>query len=141
MKKLVCLVVVVVFCLGVTAVSAEVDCDINKGHCSKSLPVDNVTVNFDINPKPVKFMQELTFKITILQNSKPVTDANVTLDLNMPGMFMGKNKPTIKHVKDGVYEGKGVIPKCPSGRKVWRADITIERANKTARVDFTFEGM
>jgi hypothetical protein len=122
------------------AVYAEVDCQINTGPCIKQIPHDRVQITFDINPKPVKFMEELTFRITLIQDAKPIGDAKVTMDLTMPGMFMGKNSPVIKHVKEGVYEGKGVIPRCPSGRKVWRAAVSIERGGKTASVDFTFEG-
>jgi hypothetical protein len=121
-------------------VAAEVDCQINSGPCVKQIPLDNIQVVFDINPKPVKFMEELAFTITLTQGKKPITDAKIQMELGMPGMFMGKNTPAIKHVKDGIYEGKGVIPRCPSGKKVWRALLTIERDNKIAHVEFTFEG-
>ncbi len=126
--------------LGAFSAHAEVDCPINSGPCVKQIPHDKVQVVFDINPKPVKFMEELTFRITLTHDSKPISDAKITVDLTMPGMFMGKNSPVIKHVKDGVYEGKGVIPRCPSGKKVWRAAVSIDRGGKMASVDFTFEG-
>ncbi len=119
---------------------AEVDCRLDGEPCVKTLAQDNIKVTFDITPKPVVFMQELTFKITLHQDNRPINDAKITMDLNMPGMFMGKNSPAIKHLKDGIYEGRGIIPRCPSGKKVWQANISIERKGMTARVDFTFEG-
>lgn len=121
-------------------VYAEVDCQINDGPCVKHIPDDKVQVVFDINPKPVKFMEELIYRVSLTQGSKHITDAKIRMELGMPGMFMGRNTPVIRHVKDGVYEGKGIVPRCPSGKKVWRALISIERDNKTAQIDFTFEG-
>ncbi|HIJ59958.1 MAG TPA: hypothetical protein HPP56_05020 [Nitrospirae bacterium] len=119
---------------------ATVDCQINKTVCVQEIGYDKIKVTFDIIPKPVEFMKELTYKITLTKNDKPITDAKITMDLTMPGMFMGTNRPVIKHIGTGVYEGKGIIPRCPSGRKIWRANIKIERNDTSSIVSFTFEG-
>lgn len=117
-----------------------IDCNINTSVCIKEIPYDKVKVTFDISPKPLEFMKELIFKITLTKDEKPFSDAKIMMDLNMPGMFMGTNRPTIKHIGNGIYEGKGIIPRCPSGKKIWRADIKIEKDNTSSAVSFTFEG-
>jgi hypothetical protein len=57
----------------------------------------------------------------------------------MPGMFMGKNRPALKQVSDGRFEGKGVITTCPSGKKTWQAEVIVARGEKTAVIDFVFK--
>jgi hypothetical protein len=96
-------------------------------------------VTFDVTPRPVKAMAELLFTVTITKNSKPVTGADVTLDLTMPGMVMGKNSPQLAPGKDGRYAGKGVIVRCPSGKKVWKADIMVSSKQGNESASFIFE--
>jgi len=121
------------------ASGTKTDCDINTGPCAKTIELDNLKVILDINPKPVNPMADLLFNVTLKEGEKPVTDAAVSIDLTMPGMFMGINRPALKHVKDGSYEGKGVIPVCPHGGKRWKADVTVERNGKAATVSYIFE--
>ncbi|MBI5665581.1 MAG: FixH family protein [Nitrospirae bacterium] len=99
----------------------------------------DIDVVFDINPKPVYPMNELVFSVTVTENGSPVTDASVNVDLTMPGMFMGINRPVLKHIKDGRYEGQGILPKCPHGGKKWMAEVTITRHNRTSSVSYPFE--
>jgi hypothetical protein len=84
-------------------------------------------------------MTENTFVVKVTRNGMPITDASVHLDLSMPHMFMGNNQPIMKHIKDGRYEGKGVITQCASGRKTWQADVAVESAGKSAVAAFVFE--
>jgi len=113
-------------------------CDIQNASCIMRTN-DGTVIEFDVRPKPVAAMIESTFVVIVIRNGKPVTDASVQLDLSMPHMFMGKNQPILHHVKDGRYEGKGVITRCASGRKTWQADITIGSDGKTAVAAFVFE--
>ncbi len=117
---------------------AKIDCVINSGACAK-VTEQNMQAVFDINPKPVKPMNELLFSVTLNKGESPVTDAAVSLDLTMPDMFMGVNKPVLAHKGDGRYEGKGVIPTCPHGGKVWKADVEIVRHGKNVSVSYVFE--
>ncbi|MDI6801830.1 MAG: FixH family protein [Thermodesulfovibrionales bacterium] len=117
----------------------KTDCAINAGACIKTIGVDDIRAMFDVNPKPVKTMKELVFNINIKKGEVPVEDAMVSLNLTMPGMFMGINKPALTHKGKGRYEGKGVIPRCPSGLKIWKADVTIERGERVASGSYTFE--
>ena len=100
---------------------------------------DGMTIEFDIQPKPVTAMTECTFVVTFTRNAVPIMDASVHLDLSMPNMFMGKNQPVLNHIKDGRYEGKGVITRCASGRKTWQADVAVVSAGKTAVATYVFE--
>lgn len=121
------------------AAGVRIGCNINAGPCAKTTEPGNIQVIFDINPKPVKPMKELFFRVDLKEGEKSVTDAAVNLDLTMPGMFMGINRPVLKHIKDGRYEGQGILPKCPHGGKTWKTEVTIMRHNKTSSESFIFE--
>jgi len=109
----------------------SVDCDIQNGSCIK--PLQSAQVTLDIYPKPVKAMQDLTFRITVT-GSTPGADPYI--DLGMPGMNMGPNRVALKAVDTGVYEGAGVIVRCPSGRRIWYARVSVPGLGQ---VDFTFD--
>ncbi len=105
--------------------SGKTDCDIQNGACIKMLSED-IIAEFDISPKPVKSMTGHTFILRLKKGDVPVRDATVTLDLNMPGMYMGDNKTLLVHRQDGTYEGNGIIVRCPSGKKIWEAAISVK---------------
>jgi hypothetical protein len=122
----------------VAAADKEPNCEIQRGSC-RQVTNDGTTVELNILPKPVRAMTALDFIITISRDRVLPKDSLISLDLSMPGMFMGRNRPVLKQVQPGRYEGKGVITKCPSGKKTWQAEVTVERDGKTAVVDFVFE--
>jgi hypothetical protein len=107
------------------------DCDIHEGPCTKSL--QDVIVTLDIKPKPVKAMSNLGFRVT-LSGKQPASSP--VIDLDMPGMRMGRNQVTLKATGEGAYEGTGIIVRCPSGRRVWRATVIIPDLGS---VGFTFD--
>jgi len=114
------------------SVSGEViDCVIQRGPCTRAL--GNTTVTLDILPRPVKAMRDLKFQVTL---SGDRATATPYIDLGMPGMEMGPNRVELRPVKDNVYEGQGIIVRCPSGRTVWRAAVTIPGVGK---VEFIFD--
>jgi len=113
-------------------------CDIGSGPCFQQADED-VTIEFNILPKPVTARSELIFVITVTKNNERLSDAVVLLDLSMPGMFMGRNRPVLKQTNKGRYEGKGVITRCASGSKTWQAKVTVEKSGKTSVADFIFE--
>jgi hypothetical protein len=124
--------------LDVSSAENRTACDFQRGSCLIET-VEGMTIEFDIQPKPVATMSELTFIVNLSRGGSPVTDASTALDLSMPGMFMGKNRPVLKQVYDGRYEGRGIITKCPSGKKTWQAEVTVEHAGKTDVASFVFE--
>ena len=125
---------------GVDTASAgdRADCDIQRGHCRRET-LNGITVEFDVQPKPVSAMADLSFIVRLKRDGMPLNAASVALDLSMPGMFMGKNRPFLTKVGDGRYEGRGVITRCMSGSKIWRAEVIVKQAKKTDAVDFLFE--
>jgi hypothetical protein len=106
-------------------------CDIQLGPCTKVK--ETLTVTLEIFPKPVKAMKELTFRLTL--TGRELSD-NPYIDLGMPGMAMGPNRVLMARVGSTTYEGQGVIVKCPSGRRTWKAAVTLPEAGA---VDFVFD--
>jgi len=108
-----------------------VTCNFHRGSCTQS--VSGCKVTLDIVPKPVEAMKDLTFTVT-LAGKQP--SASPFIALGMPGMYMGPNQVTLEPVSAGVYEGKGIIVRCSSGKRIWRAAVTIPDIGK---VDFIFD--
>jgi hypothetical protein len=97
-----------------------VDCAIESGPCTKNLA--DGTVTLDITPRPVRAMHDLRFTVTF----SGVTAAHDPfIDLGMPGMIMGPNRVVLKRAGDNAYQGTGVIVRCPSGRRTWKATVTL----------------
>ena len=109
-----------------------INCDLHAGPCTQTL--GGVEVILEATPKPIKAMQDLSFKIT-LTGKLPTAPKAPYIDLGMPGMKMGPNRVQLKPAGNDAYEGRGVIIKCPSGRKIWQATVTIPEAGQT---DFIF---
>ncbi|HYA31557.1 MAG TPA: FixH family protein [Thermodesulfovibrionales bacterium] len=108
------------------------DCETDKGPCSKT--IGRMTIIIDIAPKPVKAMAELAFTLTITGNPAPPPE--LILNLGMPGMYMGSNRVILRRGRDGTYMGEGIIPRCPSGKRLWSAAVNMPGSEK---VRFTFD--
>ncbi len=113
------------------------ECDLQRGPCVQETG-DGMIVEFDIEPKPLTAMSDLVFIVKLKKDSLPIKDASVLMELTMPGMFMGKNRPALKQVSDGRFEGKGVITSCPSGKKTWQAEVVVTHGEKTSVIDYLF---
>jgi len=96
-------------------------------------------VVLDITPRPVTAMKDLEFVVTLNVGGKPVSGATLLLDLSMPGMFMGNNQPKLTEEQGGRYRGRGVIPRCPTGLKIWKALVAIARDGQVEKVVYQFE--
>ena len=97
-----------------------INCAIQQTACIQQLQGYEIT--FNIHPKPVKAMQDLTFQVSIV-GKQP--NANPHIDLGMPGMDMGPNRVDLKPTGNGGFEGQGIIVRCPSGRRTWCAKVTL----------------
>lgn len=104
------------------AASDAILCHVHQEACNGRL--SGRPVALEIFPKPVTAMTELTFRL-ILPEHDLKENASPYIDLGMPGMQMGPNRVTLKAVSPRVYEGKGIIVKCPSGKRTWQATVTI----------------
>ncbi|HWQ25246.1 MAG TPA: hypothetical protein VN367_00560 [Chlorobaculum sp.] len=112
----------VAFLLSAAPAHAETiaDCNaIHSGPCTKQSA--GRTVVLEINPRPVRHMAELTFSVTVTPGT--AIPSTLALDLSMPGMYMGKNQVVLQRKSTCTWEGKGVIVRCMSGRKLWKATI------------------
>lgn len=109
------------------------NCDLHAGPCVQS--VSGYTVTFEVTPRPVKAMKDLSFRIT-LDGKLPENPDLPYIDLGMPGMNMGPNRVKLKSAGDSAYEGRGVIVRCPSGRRIWQATITLP---DVGRINFIFD--
>ncbi len=108
-----------------------INCDIQNQSCVQSISGGRVT--FNIGPKPVKAMEDLLFEVR-------VKDLDLTgpplIDLKMPGMRMGKNQVKTKMTDKDVYQGTGIIVRCPSGKTVWQAVVNLPGIGK---LNFIFD--
>jgi hypothetical protein len=96
------------------------DCNaIHTGPCTKLVQERKVTL--EVDPRPVRHMAELTFRVTV----EPCTELPpiLMLDLSMPGMMMGNNQVRMSRKTRCTWEGKGIIVRCMSGRTLWKATI------------------
>lgn len=109
-----------------------VNCDIQKGPCTLSVGGRNITL--EVLPRPVKAMETLTFKVRIDGSTTDLKPPHIRL--NMPAMDMGKNIVTLKVNSEGVYEGQGVIVRCRSGRRTWKATVDFPDIGSA---DFIFD--
>jgi hypothetical protein len=108
-----------------SASGPEAGCDIHHGPCTQV--IGGTEVSLEITPRPVKAMEELHFKVVVRggQLSHPPF-----VDLDMPGMFMGPNVVRLKATSLDTYEGRGLIVKCMSGRRDWRATVSLPGIGK-----------
>ena len=109
----------------------RVECNVHAGACEAH--ISGTRVSLDIEPKPVKAMQNLTFTVTF-SGVTPVTAPYI--DLGMPGMNMGRNRVILKPAGELSYQGEGVIVRCPSGRRTWKAKVTVPDVGS---VEFVFD--
>ena len=124
-KLFVAILCLITFAICTTASSTEskpvrIDCDVHAGPCSAN--ISGAKVSLEIEPKPVEAMKDLIFTVTFV-GEKPVT--NPYIDLGMPGMNMGRNRVILKPAGESLYRGEGVIVRCPSGRRTWKATLTV----------------
>jgi hypothetical protein len=134
-----CFLVLFVYSLAVDAATANdkyrkmVNCDVHSGSCKQRL--NELDVILEISPRPVKAMQELQFKLT-LSGRKQMPTASPYIDLGMPGMNMGPNRVILTPVGQGMYTGQGIIVRCPSGKRIWQAIVTVP---ENGTVKFIFD--
>ena len=113
------------------AAEATPDCGIHESSCTKTIGL--YTIELDIHPKPVTAMQDLTFRVSVTGDA---ISQSPYIDLGMPGMHMGSNRVDLKPSAAMSYEGQGVIVRCPSGKRIWRATVTLPSIGKA---EFTFD--
>ncbi len=117
------------------ASAARPDCAVSAGPCTKASG-GGVTLTLEVSPRPVRAMTDLVF---VVSSSTPL-GGDAELALTMPGMYMGDNRVRLARGADGRLAGKGVIVRCPSGRRTWSAAVTARSATgEPLAATFTFD--
>jgi hypothetical protein len=89
--------------------------------------VGDLNVTVALSPYPPVGFQPATFDVTLTdQAGKPVTNATVTLDLTMPGMWMPPNSLQAQPADSGAYQADGRF----TMRGLWRIEVIIERGGQ-----------
>ena len=121
-------------------------CDFELTPCQATL-ADGSMIRFDIEPRPIQPLSLLVLSVYLASGD----DVDVTVDLTMPTMQMGRNHIVLqRQTMDGehqpftaLYRSTGSIVKCISGERRWDALITIHPTLQSeavpATVHFQFE--
>ena len=119
--------------------AARPDCALSAGPCRQQ--VDGATVTLEVTPRPVRPMKDLAFTVTARRGDAPAAETAGEIALAMPGMYMGENRVPLAARGGGVFQGKGLVVRCPSGRRTWTAEVTLRGPGAAAplRARFTFE--
>jgi FixH len=116
-------------------------CDLAAGPCARAAA--GAVVTLEIAPRPLRAMRDLELTVDARRGAVPVPDGVVEVALEMPGMYMGENRVRLAPIGGGRYRGRGVLVRCPSGRRTWSAEVTVApREPATAapiRASFTFD--
>ncbi len=89
--------------------------------------VGNLNVTLAISPYPPASFQNGRFDITLTDDKgQAVTDATISLDLTMPGMWMPPSKPNAQAVGNGKYHAAAFW----TMRGLWQIEVTITRGNQ-----------
>ncbi len=117
-----------------------VDCDIDRGPCEKEGP-GGLRLALEIGPRPVKAMADLQFTVRAWRAGQPLAGKAGEISLQMPGMYMGENRVKLVAQADGSLQGKGLLVRCPTGKRVWAAEVTLPGGDPAApaKDTFTFE--
>lgn len=100
-------------------------CAISAGPCEARMAEAGATVTLEIEPRPVRALADLTFTVRARRGALPLGGADGEIALSMPGMYMGENRVRLASLGGGVYRGKGVIVRCPSGHRSWSAEVIL----------------
>lgn len=92
----------------------------------------NLRIALTMTPAPAAF-SATTFDITLTdEKGNAVSDANVSLDLTMPSMWMPANKPQAKALGNGKYQAVGRF----TMRGGWRINVIIEQGSQKQNAYF-----
>lgn len=93
-----------------------------------------LTMSLRITPNPPAPMRETLMRLTLSDSrGQPVSAADVSMDLTMPGMAMPANRPRVLAEGDGVYSAKTIF----SMAGTWKIEVAIAQAG--APGTFSFE--
>jgi hypothetical protein len=114
------------------ASAAAAGCDLGSGPCARPLPGGG-EVRLELSPRPLAAMRELAVRVELGPGTAGADAAGVSVSFSMPGMSMGENRSRLARTGPGLYEGKAVLVRCPSGGRDWVADVEVASPGARAR--------
>lgn len=94
-------------------------CNVQNAPCERILESGRMV--FDVAPRPLRAMKELTFSVHC--DGMSLNADNLRVSLTMPGMNMGTNQVFLKEDNKGGFSGKGMVVSCRSGHTLWQAEL------------------
>lgn len=89
--------------------------------------IGNLNVTLALSPYPPSSFQNGNFDITLIDDKgQAATDATISLDLTMPGMWMPPSNPNAQAVGNGKYHAAAFW----TMRGLWQIELTITRGNQ-----------
>lgn len=88
----------------------------------------------DLSPKMASYpkLQPVKFVLNLAEKNSPFTDAKITMDLTMTGMYMPKNAIAFKEVSKGQYEADAMFTMAGD----WILKTTVVKDNRTEKLEF-----
>jgi nitrogen fixation protein FixH len=105
----------------VRVASASAACDVGRAPCAAD--AGGTRLSLELAPRPVRALADLAATVTVTREGTPVEGAEVSLELSMPGMYMGENRAALRPDGAGRYAGRAVVLRCASGRTDWVAEV------------------
>lgn len=109
-------------------------CDVKDGECATTL-ANTQKLSLEVSPKSLPLMKPLTFTI----RTQELQQESLEAQIYATNMFMGIQTITLKRTKQGVYEGKLILPTCNQGGMIWNADIIVNELTKRYGAKFEFK--
>ncbi len=93
-----------------------------------------ITASLTVVPAPPAPMQDALLELRLFDSQEqPLSGANVSLDLTMPGMQMPVNRPQVVESSRGVYQAKTLFTM--AGKWQIRVDVRYAGQNETLNFD------
>ncbi len=119
---------------GPAQILALSDCDLRVSACSASLPGGGEAW-FEILPHPIPLTKPLQLQVQV----KGKEISKVEVDFSGVSMNMGYNRPMLKAMGEGRFEGEGLLPVCIRQRMDWEAKLILDTAEGLIIVPYRFE--
>jgi len=100
----------------------ETACQKTRAACRATHPdLGDITLRF---PEGAYYMQRFEAELRL---AKSTDLEQVTLDLQMTGMDMGRNRFKLSPAGDGIWRGELLLPICVTGRVDWQVRVQLDR--------------
>ena len=109
-------------------------CNLNLQSCSADLP-GGASIEFSVEPRPIPVVRPLALRVTVTV----IEPDKVEVDFAGTAMNMGFNRPQLKRLAAGRYEGQTTLPVCVSGAMEWQATVIVTAGDKVIAVPFRFD--